>query len=1468
MAIIVQVSPNPAGPEVKVNTTTSGTQSLPAITALDGGGYVITFISPDPSGSGIYQQLYSATGVALGGETRVNSTTANAQTEPAVASLASGGYVVTWQSSLQDGSSNGIYQQRFDASGNTVGGETLVNTATANDQTKPAVAGLSGGGHVVAWQSWLQDGSSWGVYQQRYNAAGIAVGSETRVNTTMAGEQSGPAVTGLAGGGYVVTWHAGGQDGGGYGTYQQVYTASGAMVGAETRVNTTTASDQIYPSIAALKDGGYVVVWESNLQDGANFGIYCQIYNASGVAVGSETRVNTTTANSQELPEVAATADGGFVVTWHSNLQDGSSNGVYQQRYDASGAKVGGETQVNIYTTSDQFYSDVAGLADGSVITTWISVGQDGSGNGIYHRLSLPVSSMSSAVERVFGDATNETILVGAGGLNAGDTVDGGAGTDTLTFSGGTNSAVGATITGIEAIALTNTTDTTLTVTDAAMASLVTTATGSADTLILDSGTLTVAERRALFDRGVETIQEGAKTYLSTNAAPTVIADSITASEDGTTPVLVLANDTDNENDTLSLVTGTLQVTGVTASGLTLPGGVTSAAILAQFTMDGTSIALAKPAYFDFLNVGQSITISFGYDVTDNVASTTAGTLTYTIMGANDVLTTGVDHYIGDATNETILVGAGGLNAGDTVDGGAGTDTLTFSGGTNSAVGATITGIEAIALTNTTGTTLTVTDAAMASLVTTATGSADTLILASGTLTVAERRALFDRGVETIQEGAKTYLSTNKAPVTVADTATRSEDSTAPVLVLANDTDNENDTLSLVTGTLQVTGVTASGLTLPGGVTSAAILAQFTMDGTSIALAKPAYFDFLNVGQSITISFGYDVTDNVASTTAGTLTYTIMGANDVLTTGVDHYIGDATNETILVGAGGLNAGDTVDGGAGTDTLTFSGGTNSAVGATITGIEAIALTNTTGTTLTVTDAAMASLVTTATGGSDTLILASGTLTVAQRKALFTAGVETIQEGAKTYLSTNAAPTVVADSVTASEDGTTPVLVLANDTDNENDTLSLVSGSLQVTNVTASGLTLPGGVTNAAILSQFTMDGTSISLANPAYFDFLNVGQSITISFGYDVTDNVASTTAGTLTYTIMGETPATAESGVKAGGSTGTPIYSYLTSALPVIVELPSSGDSQPVSNTPSQTGLTSNIDGDRFDDVLFQNSATGKIGYVNMTAGKAGGFVDLVSTLPQGWNLIGSQDINGDGRADIVVQNGNTGSIFFAAVTSGTPSWSLAKGGLIAAQQAIAIGDITGDGTPDLLIKDNGTGRLTFAALDKSGAPGVIVAGPDTGFTWRTVGLGDVNHDGASDVLVQDIATGRTAFYDARNKSWGSVTSAVGSNWIATEAADLNGDGRADVVFRNSTNNDIGWVDMRAGKTGELKIIVNGRAGFDLVGSADVDNDGSRDLILQNHADGATFVVDINAGVAGAWTAVTATLGAQWNAVA
>jgi hypothetical protein len=382
------------GPEFRVNTYTTHSQSWPSVSSNASGNFVVVWSSDYQDGSqfGIFGQRYDSGGNPLGGEFRVNTQTASFQVGPSVASDASGNFVVVWESSGQDGSvSGGIFGQRYDSDGNPLGGEFQVNTHTTFGQLDPSVASDESGNFVVVWASVGQDagGYSVGIFGQRYDSGGNALGGEFQVNTYTTGEQSDPSVTSDAAGNVVVVWQSwaqfGGQDGSYSGIFGQRYDSSGNALGGEFQVNTYTARNQDVPSVASDASGNFVVVWQSDDQDGSNEGIFGQRYDSGGNPLGGEFQANTYTTDQQSLPSVASDASGNFVIVWESFGQDGSDWAVFGQRYDSDGSSLGAEFQVNTYTPDNQFSKSVASDANGNLVVVWQSWGgQDGHLSGIF----------------------------------------------------------------------------------------------------------------------------------------------------------------------------------------------------------------------------------------------------------------------------------------------------------------------------------------------------------------------------------------------------------------------------------------------------------------------------------------------------------------------------------------------------------------------------------------------------------------------------------------------------------------------------------------------------------------------------------------------------------------------------------------------------------------------------------------------------------------------------------------------------------------------------------------------------------------------------------------------------------------------------------------------------------------------------------------------------------------------------
>ena len=141
---------------------------------------------------------------------------------------------------------------------------------------------------------------------------------------------------------------------------------------ADFQVNTYTASTQLEPVVGRASSGEFVVVWQSANQDGQFYGIFAQRFDSAGAKIGVELQLNTYTTGTQSQPSVAMNDGGGFVVVWRSGSnQDGSDYGVFGRRFASSGAAQGVEFQVNETTTGPQVFPAVAIDDQGDFVVVW-----------------------------------------------------------------------------------------------------------------------------------------------------------------------------------------------------------------------------------------------------------------------------------------------------------------------------------------------------------------------------------------------------------------------------------------------------------------------------------------------------------------------------------------------------------------------------------------------------------------------------------------------------------------------------------------------------------------------------------------------------------------------------------------------------------------------------------------------------------------------------------------------------------------------------------------------------------------------------------------------------------------------------------------------------------------------------------------------------------------------------------------
>ncbi len=161
--------------------------------------------------------------------------------------------------------------------------------------------------------------------------------------------------------------------------YYRRFSLAGEPLSADTRMNSHLSDWQIYPSVAVQPGGGFVATWTSDGQDGSYRGIFGRRFDATGAPVGAEFQVNQVTFSDQIVSRVASDAAGDFVVAWKSF--DPSSFGINQwdikaRLYRADGRPVGPEIYVNQERELEQENQQVAFASNGTFQVAWSSNAQ------------------------------------------------------------------------------------------------------------------------------------------------------------------------------------------------------------------------------------------------------------------------------------------------------------------------------------------------------------------------------------------------------------------------------------------------------------------------------------------------------------------------------------------------------------------------------------------------------------------------------------------------------------------------------------------------------------------------------------------------------------------------------------------------------------------------------------------------------------------------------------------------------------------------------------------------------------------------------------------------------------------------------------------------------------------------------------------------------------------------------------
>ncbi|GJL37317.1 hypothetical protein TUM17576_41370 [Enterobacter hormaechei] len=275
----------------------SSNNASPQVTVLDSGGYVLTWQGQTSGDYHIYVQQFDATGTASTTNPVVldatTGNTSNYETLPQITALANGGYVVTWSGNNYSNSNynSSTYVQQFDATGARVGSIVELDNASngnfGNNYTYPFVAALADGGYAITWMEYAYTNGSddYTVFVQQFSAGGSKVGAAVQLdashNNTSNNYDELPRITTLGDGGYVVTWMSLGSSN--WDVYVQKFDASGGLVGGVVQLQASSGATDLYPQVTAVgTDGEYMVTWYGYASGISGYHLFVQKFNADG----------------------------------------------------------------------------------------------------------------------------------------------------------------------------------------------------------------------------------------------------------------------------------------------------------------------------------------------------------------------------------------------------------------------------------------------------------------------------------------------------------------------------------------------------------------------------------------------------------------------------------------------------------------------------------------------------------------------------------------------------------------------------------------------------------------------------------------------------------------------------------------------------------------------------------------------------------------------------------------------------------------------------------------------------------------------------------------------------------------------------------------------------------------------------------------------------------------------------------
>jgi hypothetical protein len=239
---------------------------------------------------------------------------------PALAYGASGQAFAVWEG-IGQGGTTGIFGRLLSGDGTPLGPAFAVNTSSMSFQSHPSIVATSGGGFVVVWDGPGQFGPFSAIIGRRYDAGGSPVGPEFQVSNLAYGNQQSPKIAAIPDGGFGIVWESEGLATGylrqGAGIFNRLFDVDGQPLGGDSAVDTVLdiTTTAIHSSIDYDENGTGIVVWDQSLL-GGGADVFGRLYGPNGLPLALPFRISPGDGGSYESPSVAMLRSGGYVAAW------------------------------------------------------------------------------------------------------------------------------------------------------------------------------------------------------------------------------------------------------------------------------------------------------------------------------------------------------------------------------------------------------------------------------------------------------------------------------------------------------------------------------------------------------------------------------------------------------------------------------------------------------------------------------------------------------------------------------------------------------------------------------------------------------------------------------------------------------------------------------------------------------------------------------------------------------------------------------------------------------------------------------------------------------------------------------------------------------------------------------------------------------------------------------------------------